>query len=249
MLVPQTTVGYAFLKYFCTFVVYVVCEYATIVGINNEILDICPDGKIFNTVKLKPFFSWFIYDYDYRQGLPLLTVCIQFLVLPVVCIWLIGLSWFTIKCVGGVFWNVVGIWKKIDTTVFITMVVALIITNITRYTVLIYCACKKYPNARDYCWGTKFDWAGEFKYIRERKKKDKELEWQCALRHELKMNCQKKYKGQICVYQNDLDKLEKMVFEKYPEAKMERTYDDKKKYIWRVYYEEKTLFEVPIRKK
>jgi hypothetical protein len=245
MQIPETTIGYAFVKYFATFVIYVVQEYATIVGINNEILDIRPPEKIFKTVKLKPFFSWFVYDYDYRMGAPLLTVCVQFIVLPVVCIWLIGLSWLTLKLVSGSFPDVIEIWNKIDTTVFIAMVVALIITNLTRYTVLIYCACKKYPGARDYWWGTKFDWAEE----RECRKALKDLEWQCALIKELKRNCSKKYKGVIFVYQSDLNKLETMISKKYPKAKTEHIQNERKKHTWRVYYEEETLFEVPIRKK
>ena len=227
MLVPQTTVGYAFLKYFCTFVVYVVYEYATIVGINNEILDIRPSEKIFKTVKLKPFFSWFIYDYDYRMGAPLLTVCVQFLVLPVVCMLLIGLSWFSLKFVSGSFLDVVEIWEKIDTTVFIAIVVALIITNLIRYTVLIYCTCKKYPGARDYCWGTKIDWAKE----RKRRKEFRDIVWRSALINELNRICSKKYKGVIFVYQSDLNKLEAMISKKYPKAKTERIQNEGKKYI------------------
>ena len=243
--IPQTTIGYAFVKYFATFVVYVAHEYATIVGINNEILDIRPPEKIFKTVKLNSFFGWFIYDYDYRIGAPLLTVCVQFLVLPVVCMWLIGLSWLSLKFVSGSFLDVAEIWKKIDTMVFIAIVVALIITNLTRYTVLIYCACKKYPGARDYCWGTKIDWAAE----RKRRKEFKDLEWQWNLKNELKRICSKKYKGVIFVYQSDLNKLDAMISKKYPKAKTERIHNEGKKHTWRVYYEEKTLFEVPIRKK
>ena len=55
ILLPKMTFGYAFLTYLCTFVVYAVYEYAKILGLNNEILDISPPERIFKPIKLKPF--------------------------------------------------------------------------------------------------------------------------------------------------------------------------------------------------
>lgn len=242
------TFGYAFLTYLCTFVVYAVYEYAKILGLNNEILDISPPERIFKPIKLKPFFSWFIYEYDHRIGSPLLVVCLQFLVLPIIGMWLIGLFWFAFEFISGSFRDGFEMWEKINTISLLAYFVALAITTLTRLTVLIYCSCKKYPHAREYCWGEKIDWA-EVRKHRKIRKEFKDIKWQCALQADLKKNCTKKYKGVVFVYQNDLNKLEAMISKKYPKAEIERTNNENKKSTWRVYYKEITLFEAPIRKK
>ena len=245
--IPKATVGGAFLNYFSIFVVYVVFEYATILSLNDEILDIRPPEKIFKTVKVKPFFRCFLAEYNHRHGSPFLVVFLQFLIFPVVWVWLIGLSWLTLKFISGSFPNVVESWEKIDTIVLMTMGAAMAITNITRYTVLIYCSCKKYPRARDYWSWPKIDWA-EIRNYRKDRKKLKDLEWQVNLINDLKRSCTKKYKGVIFVYQRDLNSLEAMILKKYPKARTEHMRNEKKQYIWRVYYEEETLFELPIKK-
>jgi hypothetical protein len=224
-------------------VVFVVGEYATILTMKEEILDVRPDNKIFRSVKLNPFMRWFVYDYDRHKGNPLLTVCLQFLFLPAIVWWIGCFLWFVIQCTNGSFSDMVDAGRNIRISVLLAFAVPIAITNLTRLITKIYLS-RKYPKAGLDIFFTKVDLIDDIRSQRE----FKEVVWQVKLSQELKKIVTKKYKGRLYICQKDLDKLEVKMSQKYPKAKMERVYDEKGKYIWRVYSDERTLFQALIRK-
>ena len=243
ILLSKLTIVGEFVKLFAILVVCVVGEHAAILTMKGEILDVRPDNKIFRFVKLNPFLRWFVYDYDRHKGNPLLTVCLQYLFLPAIVWWIGCFLWLIIQCLNGSFLEVVDAWRNIQISVILAFAVPIVITNLTRLITLIYFS-RKYPKAGLDIFFTKMNLIDDIRSQKE----FKEVVWRVKLSQELKKIVTRKYKGHLYVCQKDLDKLEVKMSQKYPKAKMERVYDEKGKYIWRVYSDERTLFQALIRK-